>query len=79
MNYEKIMNQEFIKLTESIFSKTSFIGTPLKCKHLAYRDFEGLPTTTFSLMVGVPPRFYLTPLHVTMYKEWWLEEKQKSR
>ena len=60
----------------SEYSKTLFIGTPLKCQHLVYWDFEGLPTTTFSLMVGVPPRFHLTPLHVTMYKEWWLEEKQ---
>ena len=34
------------------YSKTSFIGTPLKCKHLVYRDLEGLPTTTYSLMVG---------------------------
>ena len=35
-----------------IYSKTSFIGTPLKCKHLVYRDLEGLPTTIYSLMVG---------------------------
>ena len=34
------------------YSKTSFIGTLLKCKHLVYRDLEGLPTTTYSLMVG---------------------------
>ena len=34
------------------YSKTSFIGTPLKGKHLVYRYLEGLPTTTYSLMVG---------------------------
>ena len=34
------------------YSKTSFIGTPLKCKHLVYRDLEGSPTTTHSFMVG---------------------------
>ena len=36
----------------SIYSKTSFIGTPLKCKHLVYRDLEVSSTTTYSLMVG---------------------------
>ena len=42
----------FFSFKNSNYSRTSFIGTPLKCKHLVYRDLEGLPTKTYSLMAG---------------------------
>ena len=47
-----VLKKNFGKLCFRQYSKTSFIGTSLKCKHLVYRDLEGLPTTTHSLMVG---------------------------